>query len=88
MSNKSLIAADAIFLTLYIGLIGAVLCLSLALLSHVAFDVDFGLLNAGAAAVNLAGWLLVPFGPALYSRLTGQPFSWRGNIATDGKLEF
>jgi hypothetical protein len=79
MTNTRSIAYDATFMILYIGLSAAMVTLSVALLVHLAMDVEFGAVQVAAAVVNLLGWSVLPFAPRLYKSLMGQTFSWRSN---------
>ena len=84
MIDSRSIAYDATFTILFIGLTAAMSVLSLALIAFVAFDVEFGGLQVGAAVLNILGWMLLPFAPRLYRRLLGHPFSWRANGVLGG----
>jgi len=86
MTDSRSIAYDATFIILYIGFTAAMATLSLALVALFALDVEFGPHQAGAALFNLLGWAVLPFGPRLYRRLVGHPFSWRTNGALGGEL--
>lgn len=86
MTDRRSIAYDATFTILFIGLSAALSVLSLVLLAFVAFGVEFGGLQAGAAVLNIVGWMLLPFAPRLYRRLVGHPFSWRANSVLGGQV--
>lgn len=88
MIDSRSIAYDATFTILFIGLSAAMSVLSIMLLAFVAFDVEFGGLQVGAAVLNVLGWLLLPFAPRLYRRLVGHPFSWRANGVLGGEVDF
>ena len=60
--------------------------LTLVLLALLGLGVEFGPLQAGAAVVNLVGWLILPFAPRLYRRVLGHDFSWRSNGALGGQI--
>lgn len=87
MTNIRSIAFDATFMVLYIGLSAGIAMLSITLLGLLALGYEFGPLQVTAAAVILAGWALLPFGPRLYRRVVGQPFSWRDNGALGDHAE-
>lgn len=86
MTNMRSIAFDATFMILYIGLSAGMVMLSLTLLGLLALGYEFGPLQVTAAAVIVVGWALLPFGPRLYRRVVGQPFSWRENGALGGHV--
>lgn len=87
MTDKRSIAYDATFMILYIGLMAAMASLSVMLIALLAFGVEFGSPQMSALAINIAGWLAVPFAPKLYRKLVGHPFSWRANGALGGVVE-
>jgi hypothetical protein len=81
MTDRRMIAFDATFTILYIGLAAATAALSLAVLAMLALDFSFGAREICAVALALAGWAVLPFAPRLYRRLLGHRFSWRANGA-------
>lgn len=85
MADTRSIAADATFMILYIGFTAAMATLTLLLLALFALEVEFGSLQVAAAALNLFGWVMLPFAPRLYRKLVGHPFSWRANGALGGE---
>jgi hypothetical protein len=84
MTNNRNIAVDAIFTILYVGFTAAMICLSLALITILAFDWHFDTLEGAAAGVNFAGWMILPFAARIYRRITGARFSWRANEVLGG----
>jgi hypothetical protein len=87
MTNTRNIAYDAIITVFYVGFFAAMLCVSLTLLAHHAFEVPVGYSLSSMATVNLLGWLALPLFPRLYRWLTGCPFTWRSNAVLDGRIE-
>lgn len=87
MTDPRAIVFDATFMILYIGLFAAMATLSLMLVALIALGIELGPVQAGAAAVNLAGWALMPLAPRLYQRLVGHRFSWRTNGALGSDAE-
>ena len=87
MADKRLIAADAIFMVLYIGLLAAVAVLSIVLLSLLAIGTEPALPMLVAALASVVLSLVLPLAPRLYARITGRSFSWRENAVFDGVAE-
>ncbi len=87
MTNTRTIAYDAVLTILYVGFFAAMLCVSLTLLAHHAFELPMSPAHTAVAAVNLAGWLALPLFPKIYRRLTGHTFAWRSNGVLDGTVE-
>lgn len=87
MTNTRNIAYDALLMILYVGFFAAMLCVSLTLLAHHAFELPLGTSHTAVAAVNMVGWLALPLFPRLYHWLTGYPFTWRSNAVLDGSVE-
>jgi hypothetical protein len=73
MTDNRKIASDATFFVLYIGFTGAMFALSIALLLWSMYD-SFTATHSYAAIFNLAGWIVLPFFPALYRSYTGRGF--------------
>lgn len=80
MTDNRSLASDATFFVLYIGFAGAMFALSIALILWSMYD-SFTATHAYAAAVNLAGWIVLPFVPALYRSYTGRGFRVAGGEA-------
>lgn len=87
MTNNRLIAADAAFMVLYIGLTAAMVALSFWLLGLLAIGAELGGAIVVAAAVNVLGWVTLPFAPRVYAKLVGHPFRWRENVVLGGSFE-
>lgn len=79
MTNTRNMALEASFMIFYIGLISAMVAISATLSTFLALGFEFGPSHVAAAAVNLAGWVLLPFLPRVYRAFVGQRFSWRDN---------
>ena len=79
MTDQRSIAFDATFTILYIGLSAGMFAISAALIALFAFHGELGQVQSTAAALNLAGWIALPFAPSLYRRATGRPFHWSSN---------
>jgi hypothetical protein len=88
MTDTRSIAFDATFMIIYIGFAAAMAVLSLVLLALFALDIEFGPPQSWAAAINLAGWVVLPLAPRLYRRLVGHRFSWRANGALGAHVDF
>lgn len=87
MTDNRLIAADAIFMVLYIGLAAAFVGVLAAVgLLHV-LGYDLTTLHVAAAAGGLAGLFVLTAMPKVYRTLTGQPFTWRENTVLGGIIE-
>jgi hypothetical protein len=85
MTNERLIAYDATFMIVYIGLSAAMVSITVALAALLAAEIEFTSLHIAALAANLLGWSVLPFGPRLYRRLLGRSFSWRSNGVIGGE---
>lgn len=81
MTNTRAIAFDATYMILYIGSAGAMFTLSIALIAYYAIHGELGQTLSMAAALNLAGWIVLPFAPSFYRSFTGHPFRWTSNEA-------
>lgn len=86
MTDSRSIAYDATFMILYIGLAAAMAVLSLMLIALAMLDIAFEPLHVRALALNVLGWMALPFAPKLYQRIVGHPFSWRANGALGGEV--
>jgi hypothetical protein len=84
MTSKRAILKDALFMLIYIGLIGAMLCLTLVLGISYLLDIKLALPLWQAAALNLAGWSMLPALERIYRPLTGTSFAWRSNAVLGG----
>jgi uncharacterized membrane protein YedE/YeeE len=87
MTDQRLIAADALFMVLYIGL-AAVFVGMLAvigLLYAAGYDLDPA--HISAAVVGVTGLFVLPVLPRLYRMMIGQPFAWRENTVLGGFIE-
>lgn len=83
MTSNRQIVWDAAYMIAYVGIAAAMVVLTATLWAHSALGVEMGTVHTSAAALNVAGWALLPFAPSLYSRITGQPFSWRSSGLPD-----
>lgn len=81
-SNRQMIE-DALFMIAYVGIGAAMVVLTATLWAHSALGVEMGPLHTGAMAVNALGWMVLPFATTIYSRLTGNRFSWRATDVAD-----
>lgn len=87
MTSQRKIAADAVFMVMYIGIVGAMACLTLTLAVTYLIGLDLNLPHQQMAALNLAGWIMLPLAQKAYQPLTGTPFAWRSNSILDGGTE-
>lgn len=85
MTDNRLIAADALFMVVYIGLAAAFVgVLAAAGLLHA---LGYELTTLHAAAAGLVGLFVLPVMPKVYRTLLGQPFNWRANTVLGGIIE-
>jgi hypothetical protein len=87
MTDNRLIAADALFMVLYIGLAAAVVGILAAIGGLYAAGFDLDTLHIAAAAGGVIGLFVLPALPKLYRTLIGQPFTWRENTVLGGVIE-
>lgn len=87
MTDTRSIAADALFMIVYVGFAAAMACLTVLLVLFLVLELPFSAIHVAAAFANLAGWMLLPFFPELYRRIVGQRFSWRSNSVLTGGAE-
>jgi hypothetical protein len=87
MTNRKTIFLDAAFTIGYIGVLAAMVCLSVVLTLFVLLDTEFGGLHVLAAFANLGGWISLPFAPRLYRKWTGYDFRWTTNHVLDGSTD-
>lgn len=87
MTDNRLIAADAIFMVLYVGLAAAFVGVLAAVGFIHALGYDLTALHVAAAAGGIAGLFALPAMPKVYRTLTGQPFTWRANTVLGGIIE-
>ena len=87
MTDNRLIAADALFMVVYIGLAATFVgVLAAAGLLH-ALGYELTTLHAAAAAGGPVGLFVLPVMPKAYRTLLGQPFNWRANTVLGGIIE-
>jgi hypothetical protein len=87
MTDNRLIAADALFMVLYIGLAAAFIGVLAAIGGLYAAGYALDTLHIGAAAAGVIGLFVLPVMPKLYRTLIGQPFTWRENTVLGGVIE-
>jgi hypothetical protein len=87
MTDKRLIAADALFTVFYIGLAAALVGTLAAIGIMYAAGVELDGLHVSAAAAGVAGLFVLPLLPRLYRLLIGQPFNWRQNTVLGGIVD-
>ena len=87
MIDSRLIAADALFMVLYIGLAAAFVGLLAAVGMLYAAGYDLDALYIGAASGAMIGLFVLPVLPKLYRTFIGQPFTWRENTVLGGVIE-
>lgn len=87
MTDNRLIAADAFFMVLYIGLAAALIgtLAAVGMLYVAGYELDT--LHVSAAAGGMIGLFVLPLLPKLYRTFIGQPFSWRTNTVLGGVIE-
>jgi hypothetical protein len=87
MTDNRLIAADALFMVIYIGLAAALIGVlaAIGLLYTAGYELDT--LHMGAASIGIVGLFVLPVLPRLYRTLIGQPFTWRDNTVLGGVIE-
>lgn len=84
MTNTRLIAFDALFLVVYVGLAAALVGVLAALAGLYAVGVEMSPGLIAVAAADALGFLLLPVMPRLYRRIAGHPFRWRTNAVLSG----
>ncbi len=87
MTDNRLIAADAVFMVVYIGFAAAFVGIlaTVAILYAAGYELDT--LHVGAASGAVIGLFVLPVSPKLYRTLIGQPFNWRENTVLGGVIE-
>jgi hypothetical protein len=87
MTSQRKIVSDAVFMVFYIGLVGAMACLTMTLVITHLVGFELTLPHTQMAAMNLAGWALLPFAVKIYQPMTGAAFTWRSNPILDGAMD-
>lgn len=87
MTDKRLIAADALFMIFYIGIAAALIGVLAAVGILYATGYELDTLHVGAAWIGIIGLFVLPVLPKLYRTLIGQPFTWRQNTVLGGVIE-
>jgi hypothetical protein len=87
MTDNRLIAADALFMVLYIGLAAAFVGLLAAVGMLYVAGYDLDAVHIGAASGAMIGLFVLPVLPKLYRTFIGQPFTWRENTVLGGIIE-
>lgn len=87
MTDNRLIAADAFFMVLYIGLAAAFVGVLAAIGGLYAAGYALDTIHIAAAAGGAIGLFVLPVMPKLYRTLIGQPFTWRENTVLGGVIE-
>ncbi len=87
MTDQRLIAADAIFMVLYIGLAATFVGLLAAVGILYAAGYELDTLHIASATGAIVGLFVLPGLPKLYRTLLGQPFTWRENTVLGGIIE-
>jgi hypothetical protein len=87
MTDNRLIAADALFMVIYIGLAAALIGVLAAIGILYAAGYELDTLHMAAASIGIVGLFVLPVLPRLYRTLIGQPFTWRDNTVLGGVIE-
>jgi hypothetical protein len=87
MTDNRLIAADALFMVLYIGLAAAFVGILAAIGILYAAGYELDALHIGAASGAVLGLVVLPMMPKTYRTLIGQPFTWRANTVLGGVID-